>query len=178
VNGFAVTQATQPAEERTVEAARAGHAEAWEELFDAHYPKLYRYFRSRLGSPESAEDLAAEVFVEAYRSLGRFRWRNRPFEAWLFGIARHRLLMHYRSRRPAEVLDESAGHVRDEYLSVEIQDVLERLPSDYREAIEYRYVLGLSGEEAAAAMGRSHGAFRTLLSRATRAFKQEYQRED
>jgi RNA polymerase sigma factor (sigma-70 family) len=177
MNGYAVARVERQVEERTVEAARSGEASAWHELFDAHYQKLYRYFRSRLQSAEDAEDLAAEVFAEAYRSLGTFRWRSRPFESWLFGIARHRLLMYYRGRRPTQEIPESIGHVRDEYLGVEIQDVLERLPADYREAIELRYALGLSGIEAAAAMGRSHGSFRTLLSRASEAFRNEYRRE-
>ena len=82
--------------------------------------------------------------------------------------------MHYRSRREHEELPEELGQVRDEYLEVEIRDALENLEPDHRAAIEYRYVLGLSGEEAAAAMGRSHGAFRALLHRATTAFKSEY----
>jgi RNA polymerase sigma-70 factor (ECF subfamily) len=161
----------------SVEAARAGDANAWQTLFDAHYPKVFRYVRSRVESAQTAEDLASEAFLEAYRSIGRFRWQSRPFEAWLFGIARNRLLMHYRSRRPGVQLPDEVEHVRDEFLDVEIRDVLDRLPADYRAAIEYRYVLGLSGAEAAAAMGKSHGAFRMLLNRATKAFKAAYGRE-
>jgi DNA-directed RNA polymerase specialized sigma24 family protein len=82
--------------------------------------------------------------------------------------------MHYRRQRPRAELFADAGHVRNEYLGVEVRDVLERLPAGYREAIEYRYLIGLSGREAAAAMGRSHGSFRALLLRATTAFKREY----
>ncbi len=82
--------------------------------------------------------------------------------------------MHYRSRREHDELPDEIGQVRDERIDVEIRDALEHLEPDHRAAIEYRYLLGLSGEEAAAAMGRSHGAFRALLHRATAAFKQEY----
>lgn len=175
MNGHAVAgDEAQRASRQTVEEARSGSDPAWRELFDAHYPKLAAYFRSRVDSPETAEDLAAEVFVEAYRSLGRFQWRNRPFGAWMFGIARNRLAMHYRRQRPQTAPLEDVEHVRDDYLEVEIRDVLQRLPADYRAAIEHRYVVGLSGAEAAAAMGRSHGSFRALLMRATQAFKREY----
>ena len=159
---------------RTVDDAREGDESAWRELFDEHYPKLLRFFRSRVASSAIAEDLAAETFTDAYRGIKKFQWRERPFGAWLFGIARNRLRMHYRSRREHEELPEELGQVRDEYLEVEIRDALENLEPDHRAAIEYRYVLGLSGEEAAAAMGRSHGAFRALLHRATTAFKSEY----
>ena len=161
----------------TVEAARAGSEAAWQELFDAHYPRLFRYFRSRVPSHETAEDLASETFTEAFRSISRFRWRNRPFEAWMFGIARNRLAQHYRRRPPETVALSETDRVRDDYLTVEVRDLLDRLPADYRRAIEFRYVLGLSGQEAAAAMGRSHSSFRSLLLRATTAFKRESARE-
>jgi RNA polymerase sigma-70 factor (ECF subfamily) len=159
-----------------VEAARSGSETAWRELFDEHYPKLYRYFLARVDAAY-AEDLAAETFSDAYRGLDKFRWRNRPFGAWLYGIARNRLRMHYRKRRETDELSENIEHVRNEYLEVEIRDVLGRLSAEHRAAIELRYVLGLSGVEAAAALGRSHGAFRVLLHRATAAFKNEYGRE-
>jgi len=163
-----------PDARRAVDAARGGDESAWRELFDEHYPKLLRFFRSRVSSSAIAEDLAAETFSEAFRGIKKFKWRERPFGAWLFGIARNRLRMHYRSRREHEELSDNIEHVRDEYLDIEIRDALEHLEPDHRAAIEYRYVLGLSGEEAAAAMGRSHGAFRGLLHRATAAFKKEY----
>ena len=157
-----------------VDDAREGDESAWRELFDEHYPKLLRFFRSRVASSAIAEDLAAETFADGYRGINKFQWRERPFGAWLFGIARNRLRMHYRARREHEELPDDVGQIRDEYLDVEIRDALEHLEPDHRAAIEYRYVLGLSGEEAAAAMGRSHGAFRALLHRATTAFKSEY----
>lgn len=161
-------------EREHVEAARAGNGRAWQELFEVHYPQLFRYFRARVSDPETAEDLAAETFTEAFRSLPRFEWRQRPFGAWLFGIARHRLLMHFRSRRPHGELPETQPSPVDDYMAVDVRDVLGRLPAEYREAIELRYLVGLTGKEAAAAMGRSHGAFRALMHRATRAFKREY----
>ena len=160
----------------TVEAARAGDEDAWRELFEAHFPKLARFFRWRVSSDDIAEDLAAEVFADAYRGLGKFKWRNRPFEAWLFAIARNRLAMHYRKARDEVELTMDVESRRDEYLAIEIREVLEQLPPDYRQAIEYRYIVGLSGQEAAAAMGRSHGSFRVLLHRATKAFEREYRR--
>lgn len=163
-------------EQALVLEARRGDEAAWRVLFEGHYGRIFSYVRSRVSPREAAEDVAADVFVEAYRSLPRYEWRDRPFGAWLYGIARHRVLMHYRreGRRPPPGVE----RIANEYLGVELRDVLERLPADYRAAIEYRFVLGLSGEEAAAAMGRSHGAFRALLLRATRAFRTEYERRD
>lgn len=162
-------------ERRRVAAARAGDEEAWHALFDEYYPRLYTFMRRRVADPETAEDLAAQTFTDAFRGLPRFRWRNRPFGAWLFAVARNRLRMHYRSSRaPHHQLPDDLQAPGDETLSLDVRDALDRLPPAQREAIELRYVIGLSGKEAAAAMGRSHGAFRMLLHRATEAFKAEF----
>jgi RNA polymerase sigma-70 factor, ECF subfamily len=155
----------------TVEAARRGDESAWREIFDQQYVRVYRFFRSRVATHQLAEDLASTVFLEAFRSIARFEWRGKPFEAWLFGIARHELASYYRSRPPAEL--PLPTHISDEFLGVEVRDILERLKPDHRQALELRYVLGLSGEEAAVVMGRSHGSFRSLLLRAVRAYRRQ-----
>lgn len=169
-----VPEPSPQSERERIERAQSGDQRAWSALFDDHYPALYRYFRSRVSPSEAAEDLAAETFVEAFRSIGRFQWRERPFGAWLYGIAHNRLLMHYRSEGRRQLPRGVEEHARNEFLQVELRDALDRLPADYRVAIEFRYLIGLNGEEAAAAMGKSHGAYRALLLRATRAFRSEY----
>lgn len=161
--------------EEVVAAARAGDETAWETLFDLHYARLYRFFRARMSSAEQAEDLASNVFLEAFRSIGNFRWQGKPFEAWLFGIARHQLASYYRSAKN-ELTDaelESEPAVRDEFISIEIRDILEALPREYQVALELRFIIGLSGVEAAEVMRKSHGAYRSLLFRAVKAFREE-----
>jgi RNA polymerase sigma-70 factor (ECF subfamily) len=158
-----------------VEAARAGDESAWAAIFDHDYDRMFRFFRSRVATVEQAEDLAANVFLEAFRSISRFQWQGKPFEAWLFGIARNQLASYYRSKPPDEVTTEL--HTRDEFLEVEVRDILERLRPDHRTALELRFIVGLSGVEAAAAMERSHGSFRSLLLRAVRAFRAESQKD-
>jgi len=160
---------------KLVAAAQSGDERAWRELFDEYYPRLYGFMRARVADSETAEDLAADAFVDAFRGLPRFRWRGRPFGAWLFKVARNRLRMHYRAKRGEEVsIWDGAATTRDETLSIDVRDALARLKPEHREAIELRYLIGLSGAEAAAAMGRSHGAFRTLLHRASKEFRSEY----
>jgi RNA polymerase sigma-70 factor (ECF subfamily) len=166
-------------ERALVRAARRGDDDAWRSLFDDYYPRLHVYMRARVHDDELAEDLAAEVFVDAFRGLPRFEWRGKPFGAWLFRVARNRIRMHFRteSRRPDTVseipLSLSADSPEPD-LALAIESTLAELSPDHREAIELRYVIGLSGQEAAAAMGRSHGSFRMLLHRAVQAFKREY----
>ncbi len=166
-----------------VEAARAGNDATWHDLFLANYPPLCRFFRARLPSADEAEDLAAAVFAEAWRSRSRLRWRRRPFAAWLFGIARHRLATYYRNRPPQDTADladlpDAVSGTTHEHLALELRDILERLSPEHCTALELRYIVGLSGVEAAATMGRSHSAYRALLHRALRAFLQDFQAAD
>ncbi len=168
------SEGEQDAERDVVAAACDRQDWARRQLFDAHYPQMFRFLRSRVPTNEQAEDLASDVFLEAYRSIGNFEWRNRPFEAWLYGIARHGLASFYRadSEKPDSRDLVPANTVRDEFLGVEVRDLLGRLSPDHRLALELRFIIGLSGEEAAAVMGRSHGSLRTLLHRAVRAFRE------
>jgi RNA polymerase sigma-70 factor (ECF subfamily) len=159
-----------------IQRAAAGDDAAWQELFGQHYARLYRFFRSRVPTHQQAEDLASDVFLEAFRCIGSFRWQGVPFAGWMYGIARRVLASHYRARPQAELRPEE--HVRDEYVAVEIRDILQRIQPEYRTALELRFVVGLSGEEAAAVMGRSHGAFRSLLLRAVRAYRAESGRDE
>ncbi len=56
-------------------------------LFRDHYAEIVRYLTARLGSREEADDLAAEVFLEALQRVPRLRWRGRPVLAWLYRVA-------------------------------------------------------------------------------------------
>jgi RNA polymerase sigma-70 factor (ECF subfamily) len=168
----AVRSPSEASPRSVVESARRGDEAAWRAIFDLQYPRLYRFFRSRVAAHHQAEDLASSTLLQAFRSIGSFRWQGRPFEAWLFGIASHELASFYRSLppTPSDAVEERA-HVRDEFIAVEVRDLLAQLSDDHRTALELRYLLGFSGQEAAALMGRSHGSFRSLLLRAARAFQ-------
>lgn len=164
-----LNSATLATTEDVITAAKAGAEDAWAAIFEQHYVRVYRFMRSRMGDAEEAEDLTANTFLEAFRSIGKFNWQGKPFEAWLFGIAHHQIASYYRKRSgKLPHMDETA---RDEFIDVEIRDILDSLPAVYREALELRFIVGLSGIEAATVMGRTHGAFRSLLHRAAQAYR-------
>lgn len=153
--------------------ARDGESSTWDRLFNAHHPPLYRFFASRVQSSADAEDLASDTFLQAWRSRGDLEWRERPFDSWLFGIARHRLAGYYRdcSRDRTIPLDMDANECArrpTELDTVELYDLLERAPAADRVAIQLRFIWGLNSREAATVMRRSAGAYRTLLHRALR----------
>src|ERR671918_256737 len=98
---------------RTVRRAAHGDEEAAANLFDAYYPRLFRYALGKLGNRTDAEDVAAETFARVVRDLERFKWRGGGFEAWIFRIAANLMVDHFREARrerpeedaPTQVLD-------------------------------------------------------------------------
>ncbi|MCD6359803.1 MAG: sigma-70 family RNA polymerase sigma factor [Armatimonadetes bacterium] len=69
-----------------VTAAKAGDKEAFSRLVEAYQDRIYGYLSRMLSDPDEAEDVAQEVFVRAYRSLGKFRGAS-SFHTWLYRIA-------------------------------------------------------------------------------------------
>jgi RNA polymerase sigma-70 factor (ECF subfamily) len=168
--------------------AQAGDAKAFGMLYERYFGLVFRYLRSRLSDAREAEDLSATVFLRAYQALGRYRERGWRFSAFLYRIARNALADHFRRSReevPVEDLRwEASGSkgLDEEVIEREsqrrIRQALAALPSDYREVIQLRVILGVPTEEVAHWMGRSEGAVRVLLHRALRALRRRIAEDD
>lgn len=61
-----------------------GEPEAFEQLYEAHFDRIYRYIVLKVSNQADAEDLTQQVFLKALESIGSFRWRGVPFSSWLF----------------------------------------------------------------------------------------------
>jgi len=167
--------------ERLVEEAQAYSQEAWAQIYDAYYVKLFDYCYLRTGDRAAAEDLAADVYLEALRGIRRYRYRGVPLSAWLYRIARNLTADHLRRAggRPTVSLGEDPGHAQlrapDETdrsaLWQEVRAALRRLTEDQQQVIILRFFQGLSHEETAAVMGRRPGAVRALQNRALTALR-------
>jgi RNA polymerase sigma-70 factor (ECF subfamily) len=151
------------------------------ELYRAHLRDVYSYSYYRVGNHHDAEDLTEQTFLQAYRHFERAQRESegRPLRPWLIRIA-HNLAANYyrdRSRRPQTAIDEagplSAPHTTEKVVEgrddlQRIMDGIRELPDDRREALIMRFALGMDNREIARAMGRSDGATKVLLHRATR----------
>lgn len=158
-------------------------------VFDAFYvealPVVYGYFLRRTGGvPAVAEDLTQETFLSAVRQIGKGTRVDAPMP-WLIGIARHRLVDHYRAAaaeerryRPFDSDTFDLADDRDEFAAVldrqQAIAALDALPASQRLAISLRYLDGLSVPEIAAAISKSVHAVESLLARGRATFKQHY----
>lgn len=169
--------------------AVAGDRSALREVLEIVRPIVLRYCRARVGIVErsglSADDVAQEVCLAAITALPRYRDRGRPFLAFLYGIAAHKVADAHRAAGrdlayPAEALPERWSVDADpERLVIEADSVsrmsqlLEILPAKQREILILRVVVGLSAAETAAAVGSTTGAVRVAQHRALSRLKSE-----
>jgi RNA polymerase sigma-70 factor, ECF subfamily len=162
-------------------AAQAGSDRAVAALYGRHNPKLLRYLRAQ--APGEGDDLAAETWLDAARSLHRFRGDEDAFAGWLFTIARRRLVDHRRARyrRPVDPAPEetvvdrvpAAGSAEADafdtaFAEAEARRLVALLPPDHAEVLLLRLVAGLDVETVAAITGRKPGSVRVTQHRALR----------
>ena len=154
-------------------------------LYDDAVGEVYGYLLSRCRNRVVAEDITSEVFMGAVDSVSRGTDPDVTV-AWLIGIARHKLVDHWRrlereQRRIQAVADEpDAAHADDDPWDAHLdvlaaRDALERLGAHHRSALTLRYLDGLSVPEVAAVLGRTVHATEALLVRARRAFRDVYE---
>jgi RNA polymerase sigma-70 factor (ECF subfamily) len=165
-----------------VVAAMQGDRAAVERLLRVVRPLAVRYCRARIGRQErsfaSADDAAQEVCLAVLKSLPSYRDQGRPFLAFVYGIASHKVADAHRAsaRNRSEpvadvpdVVETGAGpeqHALRGELSREMDELLKVLPEKQREILLLRIVVGLSAEETATALGSTPGAVRVAQHRA------------
>ena len=160
-----------------VRRARLRDEDAWSALYDQYSPLLYRYAYARLRSPEDAEDIAAQVFVEALKGIERFEERGRPILAWLYRIAHNLVVERIRreqmSRRVGLAAQPTPAYLGSE-MSVDNIDLLEalgRLKREQQDVIILRFFLQMTSKEVASAIGKTEPAVYSLQARGVAALK-------
>ena len=145
---------------------------------------MYGYLLPRCGSAAVAEDLTAETFMAAVVAVRRGQVREVTV-AWLIGVARHKLVDHWRrvSREQRSLAGvehgrEDADDPWEDVLDTQAaHSALVRLSAPQRLALTLRYLDGLSVPEVAGHLGRTVHATETLLVRARAALRRIYEAE-
>ncbi len=161
-------------EEDVVCRAVNGDGQAFAQLYEENFDRIYRYILLRLGNQAEAEDLSQEVFVKALEAIGSYKWRNLPFASWLFRIAHNQIVDHMRKQTKVKeaALDDdnmtSPGEanpalIAEKELEIEeLVDGVKKLSPAQREVISLRFGAELSIAEAARVLGKSPGTVKAL----------------
>ncbi len=155
-------------------------------LYDEALPRVYGYLLTRCGRVALAEDLCAQTFLAAVRAVRQ----DDPVAlsvAWLIGVARHKLVDHWRAEAREERglrLAAAEGETEPEdpwdvqLDALRARDTLEKLSPTHRSVLTLRYLDDLSVPEVASHLQRSVHATEGLLVRARGAFRRIYAAEE
>ena len=149
--------------------------ENWSVRIGEHYRAIYHYLLSLTGRPDLAEDLTQETFLEGWRCLATFQGRG-SLRSWLHRIA-HRQFLHLLRRRQAEpgwheMMDGAASDATAWMESVELREVIDRLPLPQREVVLLHYLEGYSSREIAGVVDAPASTVRRRLAQARESLRQ------
>jgi len=159
----------------------------FEDLYREFLGRIYAYIRSQVGTSADAEDITAQVFMNAYQAYARFEVRNTTPAAWLFRIARNATLDHFRAQGRRDKLrrtiehqpvteEDPAGKAEERIQYHALLTQVAQLPERQRDAISLRHS-GLSFYEVGKLMACSEDAAKMLYHRGVKALKDAVQRE-
>lgn len=151
-----------------------GNAAAHAALLSALVPLLRSYFRRRAGAGgDDIEDLVQETLIAVHARRATYD-RTRMFSAWLFAIARYKLIDHFRRRQrecPVEDLEEMliAEGIDANTAEWDVERLLGSLPAKQANAIRDTHVQGLSVAEAASQAGIGESDVKVSVHRGLKA---------
>jgi len=156
----------------------------WDAVYRAELPRVYNFFRYRLGDVPDVEDLTARTFEKAWRARHRYRRDVAGFATWLLSIARNVATDHLRARRlhlPLEVAaDVPARSNTPEDAMVQGSDsqrlaaLLATLPERDRELMALKYGAGMTNRAIARATGLGESNIGTILSRTVQTLREQW----
>jgi RNA polymerase sigma-70 factor (ECF subfamily) len=173
----------------------AGEEAAFTQFFDEFFPRLYRFARTRVRNEEDIRDVVQETLTRAILKIETYRGEAALF-TWLCQICRSRISEAARKHgRHAEHLVLAEDHpdiaaslesirmpdadphdhaLRAETLRV-VQVVLDALPVRYGNALQWKYLEGVSVQTIAERLGVPQVAAQSLLQRARGAFREAFE---
>lgn len=152
----------------------------WDVLYADQLPRVFNYFRYRVGSGPVAEDLTSLTFEKAWTARHRYRRDLAGFSTWLMAIARNVATDHYRRRRDHAPLEAAAQvaagdepHVATEAHEVfeQLARLLNALPERDRELVSLKYGAGLTNRAIAKQLHLSETNVGSILHRAVQKLR-------
>jgi RNA polymerase sigma-70 factor, ECF subfamily len=159
----------------------------WASAYQELLPKVYHYFCLRTGNPAEAEDLTAATFERAWRDRERYRKDLGAFAGWLFGIARHVAITHYRKTlrdTPVETpgtdltgrpTEETA---MDQEKLARLASILRTLPAREQEIFSLKYGAQFTNRSIAKTMRITETNVGTILNRIVGRLRKQLEEED
>lgn len=164
-----------------VQRAQEMQEDALGAIYSSYYPRIYNYAFLQLGDVQAAEDLASDVMLKVLESIKSYKFRGMPFSAWVFRIARNRLIdLHRRRKRRGQVdltVPLPVSDINPQVLAERALDrgqihlALKYLTDEQRQVIVLKFIDDFDNPSIARILGRSEGAIKSLQHRALHSLR-------
>lgn len=164
-----------------IERIAKGDEAAFAALYLSVESRLYRFILSKLNDSFEAADILNETFLEVWKSAGKFQGRSKA-TTWIFGIAYHKIMDHYRKTKPAQLddmehldpVDESPDQAQVMSATQEsnhLRFCLDKLKPAFRAVIELSFFEDLPYREIAEIVNCPEGTVKTRVFHAKEALR-------
>lgn len=174
-----------PSDEPALAARAAIEPEVFGAIYDVYFPRVYNYIRYRVRDGDLSDDLTAQVFEKALRSISSYDPQRGPFGAWLFAIARNVVHDYVRNLGRRRWLSLDALHdwlspkpepheivLREEERS-ELLIALSHLDEREQDVIALKFAAGMPNRRIAGITGLSESNVAVILYRAVQRLRRE-----
>ena len=162
--------------------ARSGDGTAWEEVVSTFSRRIFNLAYRFTSSVEAAEDLTQEVFIRIYRTLDQYDPKHGDLANWLMRLARNLIIDDYRHRQRnpqnsmADAVDDHTYHLRAvgssaqkdierRELCAQVQEGIDKLPSDLKTCVILRDIEELSYQEIVDLLKIPEGTVKSRINR-------------
>ena len=168
-------------ESQLVERAKDLEEDALASLYSIYYPRIFNYAFYQLGDIQAAEDLASDVMLKVLESIHRYQVKGPPFSAWVFRIARNKLIdLHRRRKRngmvnlwdPPVAIELAPETLAERALDRgQLQIALKYLTEVQRQVIVLRFIEGFDTATVAHTLGRKESSVKSVQHRALKSLR-------
>jgi RNA polymerase sigma-70 factor (ECF subfamily) len=155
--------------------AKRGEQEAFGEIYNLYFKKIYQFIFYRVSAKEIAEDLTEDVFLKAFTKIASLK-EDVTFAGWLYQIARNKVIDHYREKKIVVALDEVENTLEYESNIIDVVNLeqqqkvllkfMKELTSEQQVVLKLKFFEDLDNAEIADAIGKNEGAVRVIQHRA------------
>jgi RNA polymerase sigma-70 factor (ECF subfamily) len=168
------------ADEDIIKKCQEGDALSFGLLYDKYVEQIYRFVYYKVMHKEIAEDIVSDVFLKAFESINSYKNKGGLFSAWLYTIARNKVIDYYRSKKPTANIEDMFDIPHDAEIPEEadakallskIGEYIKTLNAKQREIVLLRIWEEKSYAEIADIVGGSEDSVKMAFSRAIRTIR-------